>query len=63
MEAPPEMMRRAEHIRTILYEMVPEGVVFMFQLATAGEGGWVILRGNISDEGLREAIKELASKL
>lgn len=65
MEPPPEMMERAEGISALvdLYRMVPPGVVFMFQLGTAGEDGWLILRGNISDEGLREAIKELASKL
>lgn len=63
MEPPPEMMKKAEQIRAVLYQMVPPGVVFMFQLATAGEKGWVILKGNISDEGLREAVKELASKL
>jgi hypothetical protein len=63
MEPPPEMMKKADKIQTLLYQIVPPGVMFTFQLATEGEKGWVILRGNLSDEGIREAMKEMASRL
>lgn len=63
MEPPKEMLRRAEQMSVVLHQMVPPGVFFMVVLATEGENGWVILRGNIADEGLREAVKELAARL
>ncbi len=63
---PPEMMKLAQEIKDFVYPKLPPDVMFTFQLATgsgSGEEGWIICAGNLKDEYLRKALKELATRL
>jgi len=60
------MMELTKQIKEFVYPKLPPDVMFTFQLATGsgdGEEGWIICAGNLKDEYLRKALKELATRL